>query len=1284
MAKEIKDFLDIQNAVMEVLKVQAGDTTTLDRIKRDINTVYLQEVVPYKNWKWRDGETVGQTAPVYATGTAAVSNGSATVTLSNTISASRAGYFITFGGSSEIYKISAHTAGSATLTLDVAFTGATDVAASFKIWKDTVALPTDLDEAYQVVCAQTNSVLQPISESELESLFIVNPTQEGAPRYFTVTDYYDPTPNTPETEADRYRQLRVYPSMSAYTYTLRTRYKKEVSALDLDGDEPIIPIHDRVVLVYGALGLFSWSRERNPEESARNEQHFYRRLAKMAGKIEAGQERPKISMARYRASAYRDGRVGSNGPGLGGGGGGAVGESNTASNVNAAGEGIFKQKVGVDLQFKGIDAGSNKVTVTADSVNNTIDVDVAEANLDLANIGGTLPKAKLPALTTDDIAEGTKLYYTEGRVSANSDVAANTAARHTHSNQSTLDATTAAFTAAKDADLAANTTARHSHANKALLDTYTQTEVNLADAVSKKHTHTNQALLDSYTQTEVNLADAVAKKHSHANQAILDATQESYSTAEKTKLAGIAAGATANQTDAYLLSRTNHTGTQLAATISDLGTASFNTSTGHDHDGTDSKKVIATNLDATGATTGQVLKYDGANVVWGAAGGAGGINFVGLNSSWALSSSDDRDFESSVGQWTAYADAAGTSPVDATGGAPNTTITRDTTNKLNGTASGLISVSSGATRQGEGVSCVFNIPEAYRGKKACIKFPFKVVSGTVSEDDFVTYVYDVTNAQLITPFRVSKLLGSAGTVLAYFDVPTNMAQGRLAIHVARATNTGAVTIAIDDVEVGPNSVTYSMAGSDTLSDSTLFTPSPAFGTTSAASFFYARVGDRLVGEGYFTAGTVAASDCYLTLKSGLRVDSAKATGGSRARLGEFNRLPTANTTIAEGALWFDGTNTDRIYLGVNSATGGNTYEKRVGSGGILANGDGIVVRFNIPISGWAANAQMSESTTWRASNYLAGKSPVTSTPASLGQYRTYVKAINAMSGTDTTPTTLPTSADGMLIYGNVSWGSAGTSGQAGRYEIYVGKNKNVKFEFYKNSGRSGAVCVDRIINRTDAGTLQEVGLNYSYDPSSGLVIVDGFNMATGQTDTRGAGIDIPTGGAASTDFSTPLASVYFDVVVSENALMVASESTVLARYKTATAQSLANSTETVINFDTKGFDTHLAVATGASWKFTAPQSGYYEIAALLTFAATANNGRAELSYYVNGVQSAYLGRENKESGTGSINLNPQGSDIVYLNAGDYLDIRCNQNTGAALALNADAKGNYVLIRKVTL
>ena len=79
----------------------------------------------------------------------------------------------------------------------------------------------------------------------------------------------------------------------------------------------------------------------------------------------------------------------------------------------------------------------------------------------------------------------------------------------------------------------------HDHSNKALLDTYTQTEANLADAVSKKHSHSNKTLLDTYDQTNVNIKDAVTKKHSHSNKTVLDNTTASYTTEEKTKLGKI-------------------------------------------------------------------------------------------------------------------------------------------------------------------------------------------------------------------------------------------------------------------------------------------------------------------------------------------------------------------------------------------------------------------------------------------------------------------------------------------------------------------------------------------------------------------------------------------------------------------------------------------------------------------------------------------------------------------------------------------------------------------------
>jgi hypothetical protein len=60
---------------------------------------------------------------------------------------------------------------------------------------------------------------------------------------------------------------------------------------------------------------------------------------------------------------------------------------------------------------------------------------------------------------------------------------------------------------------------------------------------------------------------------------ILDGTtNKQYSSTEKTKLAGIATGATANDTDANLKNRANHTGTQIASTISDFDTEVSNNS----------------------------------------------------------------------------------------------------------------------------------------------------------------------------------------------------------------------------------------------------------------------------------------------------------------------------------------------------------------------------------------------------------------------------------------------------------------------------------------------------------------------------------------------------------------------------------------------------------------------------------------------------------------------------------------------------------------------------------
>jgi len=71
--------------------------------------------------------------------------------------------------------------------------------------------------------------------------------------------------------------------------------------------------------------------------------------------------------------------------------GGGSGEANTASNVGTSGVGVFKTKSGVNLRFKNIDAGSNKITVTDNTGNSTVDIDVDPANIDINALQNVTP-----------------------------------------------------------------------------------------------------------------------------------------------------------------------------------------------------------------------------------------------------------------------------------------------------------------------------------------------------------------------------------------------------------------------------------------------------------------------------------------------------------------------------------------------------------------------------------------------------------------------------------------------------------------------------------------------------------------------------------------------------------------------------------------------------------------------------------------------------------------------------------------------------------------------------
>lgn len=138
---------------------------------------------------------------------------------------------------------------------------------------------------------------------------------------------------------------------------------------------------------------------------------------------------------------------------------------------------------------------------------------------------------------------------------------------------------------------------------------------------------------------------------------------------------------------------------------------------------------------------------------------------------------------------------------------------------------------------------------------------------------------------------------------------------------------------------------------------------------------------------------------------------------------------------------------------------------------------------------------------------------------------------------------------------------------------------------------------------------------------------------------------------------------------------------IAAIYSTAAAQSIGNGTIDIVNFGTIVKDTNSAVTVGANWKFTAPTTGYYEVNAQILFTSTATWAVGEagrLSIYINGALEVHIDRKDNYV-TGSNYMQLSGSSVVFMTAGDFLDIRLNQNSGGALALFNDADFNQVSI-----
>lgn len=292
---KLLDFKDLYEAVLEQLKIPVNDTTTLNRIKRDINMIYVNEVAPACRWSWLTKRKDIVHKAYINTGTANVGNNSATVILSNAPTVSLKGYKMVINGHPEVYKVESHTASTTTVTLSSVFTGTTNTVATFKAWSETIALPTNCRETFDIRHDWQSRTLLGVGPQKFDEIMSVEPLRESRPQFYSTDDFFDPSSEDAETEDDRYRVVRLYPSLFNQDTTLHVSYIQEVDALNLDADEPLLPIEDRIVLVYGALKQ-AWIRERNPETAAINATLFATKIADMKARYEDSSDFPTIEI----------------------------------------------------------------------------------------------------------------------------------------------------------------------------------------------------------------------------------------------------------------------------------------------------------------------------------------------------------------------------------------------------------------------------------------------------------------------------------------------------------------------------------------------------------------------------------------------------------------------------------------------------------------------------------------------------------------------------------------------------------------------------------------------------------------------------------------------------------------------------------------------------------------------------------------------------------------------------------------------------------------------------
>ena len=556
----------------------------------------------------------------------------------------------------------------------------------------------------------------------------------------------------------------------------------------------------------------------------------------------------------------------------------------------------------------------------------------------------------------------------------------------------------------------------------------------------------------------------------------------------------------------------------------------------------------------TGSSGGKVFKKldSGTSTNWSEVGsGAGGINYI-----------TNPDAEAGTTGWAAYADAAGSIPVDGTGGAPTVTITTSASSPLRGLNSFLLTKDA-ANRQGEGVSAVFTIDAADKAEVMAIEIDYSVSSGTFvagTASDVQVFVYDVTNAVLIQPVATTLQSNTQSKYKGLFQTSSNSTSYRLILHCA-TTSAAAYVLKFDNVRVGPQAVLFGAPVTDWSSFTPAWTGSvsdPAIGN-GTLSGMWRRIGDSIEIRGYILWGTTTTngSGAYIFgFPTGVVMDTAKLIGatGQNNTLGigtYHNNGVAVSPTTAE----FSSTTGVSFNLLTNSAT--ISTQGLLGSASGGSNTDEFFWNIKFPVVGWSSQVQMSDSSDTRVVSARARGATASVTSGNI------------------------------IIHGTEDFDTHGAyDPSTGRFTCPVGG-------FYR---------VESFLVDANASHTLTVYKNASTDLNILFVDTASGRGSGSITLSCNAGDILDIRPNATTGAIDPQSWVTFTRVSGPSA--IAANELVAVKARRTTAHTVATATATTVIFSTEDIDTHGAY-DNSTGLFTAPVSGTYCVQTTVGYVAPA-------------------------------------------------------------------------------